>query len=179
MKALLLIDLQIDFAPGGALPVPDGDEVVLIANKLIPHFPNTVATQDWHPIDHCSFSTNYHGKRAGDLIEIDGMPQVLWPVHCVQNTHGSGFLPSLLTDRIVHVTRKGTDTRLDTHSAFFECGHRRSTDLNQYLTNNGIDDLVIMGLATDHCVKNTVIDGCKLGFNVVVATDGCRGIESH
>ena len=177
MKALLLVDIQVDFAPGGALPVPDGDEVVAVANRLMDVFDVVVATQDWHPTNHGSFAANHPGQRPGDVIELDGLAQVLWPVHCVQNSAGAEFIPTLRKGRIAHVSQKGMNPRIDSYSGFFDNGHRQATDLGEWLTERGIDELCIMGLATDYCVKFTVIDACKMGYRVTLISDGCRGID--
>src|SRR5437763_11392325 len=123
MRALILVDLQYDFLPGGALAVARANETIPIANRLLPHFSTIVATQDWHPRDHGSFAANHPGKEPGDVIELNGLPQVLWPVHCVQETPGAAFVPSLDVSRVVQVFRKGTDPAIDSYSGFFDNGH--------------------------------------------------------
>ena len=178
--ALILVDIQNDFLPGGALAVREGDQVVPIANALMARFELVVATQDWHPPDHGSFAANHPGKRVGEVIDLAGLPQVLWPVHCVQGTRGADFAPGLERDRIVHVVRKGTDPSIDSYSGFFDngpTGSRKATGLEDYLRSRGVTDLYVMGLATDYCVKFTALDGRRLGFNVYLVLDGCRGVD--
>ena len=176
-RTLILIDLQNDFLPGGALAVPDGDAVIPVANELQRHFDLIVATQDWHPADRGSFAANHSGRKIGDVIDLNGLPQILWPVHCVQNTPGAAFAPALRTDRITEIFRKGTDPAIDSYSGFFDNGHRRSTGLDVYLKARGVSDVYIMGLATDYCVKFSVLDARQLGFSVHVIEDGCRGVN--
>jgi nicotinamidase/pyrazinamidase len=177
MNALLLIDIQNDFLPGGALAVPHGDEVVPVANRLIPRFPLVVATQDWHPADHASFASQHAGRNIGDVIELDGLPQVLWPDHCVQGTHGAEFAPALHAAGIHHVVRKGTDRTVDSYSGFFDNARRRDTGLAAFLTSRGVTRLVIVGLATDYCVKATALDARSLGLDVAVVREGVRAVE--
>ena len=179
MKALILVDLQNDFLPGGALPVPHGDEVIPIANKMQQRFELVVATKDWHPPDHGSFAANHPGKKPGDRIMLDGMEQILWPVHCVQNTHGVEFAPSFDTNRVAHVFHKGTDPMIDSYSTFFDNAHRRHTGLAHYLEKRGIKDIYLLGLALDYCVKYSALDARQLGFDTHVILDGCRGIDLH
>lgn len=177
MNALILVDLQNDFLPGGALAVPHGDEVIPIANELQQKFELVLATQDWHPQDHGSFAANHPGKKPGDRIMLDGIEQILWPVHCVQNTHGAEFAPSFDTSRIAHVFHKGTEPMTDSYSTFFDNAHRRHTGLANYLEKRGIKDIYLMGLALDYCVKYSALDARHLGLNTYVVVDGCRGIE--
>jgi nicotinamidase/pyrazinamidase len=177
MMALILVDVQNDFVPGGALAVREGDRVVPIANALMSRFDTVVATQDWHPADHGSFAANHPGRSAGDLIDLDGSPQVLWPVHCVQGTRGAEFVPGLDLGRVTKVFQKGTDAAIDSYSGFFDNGHRRATGMGDWLTERGVRDLYVMGLTTDYCVKFTALDGRQLGFNVWLVEDGCRGVE--
>ena len=177
MKALIIVDLQNDFLPGGALPVPHGNEVIPVANKLQRHFELVLATKDWHPADHGSFAANHKGKKPGDRILLDGIEQILWPVHCVQNTRGAEFAPSFDTSRIIHVFHKGIDPKIDSYSTFFDNAHRRHTGLAHYLEKRGIKDVYLMGLALDYCVKYSALDARHLGFNTHVILDGCRGIE--
>lgn len=174
---LLLIDLQIDFTPLGALPVAEGDAVIPVANRLMPHFDTVVATQDWHPADHGSFAANHPWRKPGDVITLLGLKQILWPIHCVQESFGAEFAPGLETDRIGKVFRKGTDPTIDSYSGFYDNGHRKSTGLAEWLKAEGYRTLYIMGLATDYCVKFSVLDALQEGFEVVVVTDGCRGVN--
>jgi nicotinamidase/pyrazinamidase len=177
MKALIIVDLQNDFLPGGALPVPHGDEVIPVANKLQRHFELVLATKDWHPPDHGSFAANHPGKKPGDHIILDGIVQILWPVHCVQNTHGAEFTPAFDTRRIAHVFHKGIERNIDSYSTFFDNAHRRHTGLAHYLEKRGIKDVYLMGLALDYCVKYSALDARQLGLNTHVILDGCRGID--
>ena len=177
MKALILVDIQNDFIPGGALAVPHGDEVIPVANRLQKHFDLVVATQDWHPANHGSFAANHTGKNPGDVIDLNGLVQVLWPVHCVQNTTGADFVPGLDTGRITKVFQKGTDPELDSYSGFFDNGSRNATGLGDYLTEQGTRDVYLMGLATDYCVKFSALDAARLGFITYLIRDGCRGVE--
>jgi nicotinamidase/pyrazinamidase len=177
MNALIIVDLQNDFLPDGALPVPHGDEVIPLVNELQSCFDVVVATKDWHPSDHGSFAAIHKGKKPGDRIILDGIEQILWPVHCVQNTHGAEFAPSFDTSRIAHVFHKGTDPTIDSYSTFFDNAHRRHTGLAHYLDKCGIKDIYLMGLALDYCVKYSTLDARHLGLNTYVIVDGCRGIE--
>ncbi len=177
MNALIIVDLQNDFLPGGALAVPHGDEVIPVANKLQRHFNLLLATQDWHPPNHGSFATNHPGKKPGDRIMLDGIEQILWPVHCVQNTHGADFAPSFDTSRIAHVFHKGIDPLIDSYSTFFDNAHRRKTGLGEYLKERSINDIYLLGLALDYCVKYSALDARQFGFNTHIILDGCRGIE--
>jgi len=177
MKALILVDLQNDFLPGGALAVPNGDEVIPLADELQQRFDLVVATKDWHPANHGSFAANHPGKKPGDRIILDGIEQILWPVHCVQNTQGAEFAPSFETSRIAHVFHKGTERNIDSYSTFFDNAHRRHTGLAHYLEKRGIKDIYLMGLALDYCVKYSTLDARHLGLKTYVILDGCRGID--
>jgi nicotinamidase/pyrazinamidase len=177
MRALILVDIQNDFVPGGALAVREGDRVVPVANAVSPRFDLVVATQDWHPADHGSFAVNHAGKRVGEVIDLHGLPQVLWPVHCVQGTRGAEFVAGLDVSRVARVVRKGTDAEIDSYSGFYDNGHRRSTGMGEWLSERGVRDVYVMGLATDYCVKFTALDARRLGFEVTLIEDGCRGVE--
>jgi len=158
--------------------VPHGDEVVPVANKVSPRFDLVVATQDWHPPDHGSFAANRPGKKVGDVIDLHGLRQILWPVHCVQNTRGAEFAPGLDVSRVARVFRKGTDPTIDSYSGFFDNGHRRSTGLADYLRERGVDQVFVMGIATDYCVKFTALDAVqRAGLKVTLIEDGCRGVN--
>ena len=176
MRALVIVDVQNDFCPGGALPVREGDEVVPIINDLQRHFELVVATQDWHPPDHLSFAVN-HGKSPGEIIDLNGSPQILWPVHCVQSTPGAEFVANLDTNRIKKVFQKGTDRAVDSYSGFFDNDHKRATGLGDYLQQEGVDEVYVAGLATDYCVKYTALDARRLGLRTFVVEDACRGVE--
>ncbi len=179
MKALVIVDVQNDFCPGGALPVPQGDAVVPLINRLQPDYDLVVATQDWHPANHGSFAANHPGRAVGDEIKLAGLPQTLWPVHCVQNTAGAAFHPGLNLDRIARVFRKGTDPAIDSYSGFFDNGHRAATGLADYLRERGIDEVHVGGLATDYCVKCTALDAVALGFQTALLENASRGVELH
>ena len=177
MNALVMVDLQNDFLPGGALPVPHGDEVIPIANRLQHRFELVIATQDWHPPDHGSFAVNHAGKKPGDRIMLDGIEQILWPAHCVQGTPGAALAPALDTQRIARIFQKGIDPRIDSYSAFFDNGHRRSTGLGDYFKERSVRRIYLAGLALDYCVKFSALDARELGLEVFVVLDGCRGID--
>jgi nicotinamidase/pyrazinamidase len=177
VRSLLLVDLQNDFMPGGALAVAEGDAVVGVANALVPRFSLVVASQDWHPAGHGSFASAHPGGRPGDVIDLAGVEQVLWPDHCVQDAPGASFHSGLDVAGIDRVVRKGTDPAVDSYSAFFDNDRRRDTGLAAFLEKSGAEELVVLGLATDYCVKYTVLDACGLGFGVTVITDGCRAVD--
>lgn len=180
MKVLLLVDIQNDFCPGGALGVTGGDEVVAVANKLmdIDFFDMVVATQDWHPAHHGSFATN-QGTEPFTVGELEGVTQVWWPDHCVQGSKGAELHPELNLDRVSAIFRKGMNSKVDSYSAFFE-NNREPTNVSGYL-ESGEDnvDLYIMGLATDYCVKFTALDAAELGYNVHLIKDGCRAVNMN
>lgn len=176
MDALILVDLQNDFCAGGALAVPDGDAVIAVANRVLPRFSLVVATQDNHPPTHLSFAANHAGKSVYELIDLDGLPQVLWPVHCVAGTPGAAFHAQLDSARITRVFPKGTDARIDSYSGFFDNGQRKATGLGDYLKAQGVTRVFVLGLATDYCVKWTALDAARLGFEVHLIEDGCRGV---
>ena len=177
MKALIIVDVQNDFCPGGALPVPEGDRVVEVINRIQPGFDLVVATQDWHPADHGSFAANHPGRRPGEQIELAGLPQILWPVHCVQGTPGAELHAGLDRSRIARVFHKGTDPNVDSYSGFFDNGRRTSTGLGEYLKGQGVTEVYVCGLATDYCVKFTALDAVGLGFKTYLIEDACRGVE--
>ena len=177
MKALVLIDMQNDFMPGGPLGVSEGDQVVPVANSLVGCFDLVVATQDWHPPEHSSFAVNHPGHEPGEVIEVGGVSQVLWPVHCVQHTFGAELVRDLDTSAVQQVFPKGTDPAIDSYSAFFDNAHRKSTGLGDYLKQRNVDDVYLMGLATDYCVYFSAMDAIRLGFRTTLIEDGCRGVE--
>lgn len=178
-KALILVDIQNDFLPGGALAVPKGDEVIAIANRLIEKggFDLIVATQDFHPRNHGSFASNNPGKKPGEMGKLSGLPQVMWPDHCVQGTKGAEFAGQLAQKSIHKVFRKGMDPSVDSYSGFYDNGHRNSTGLGEFLQSEKVTDVVVLGLATDYCVKFTVLDALKLGFKTVFVKDGARAVN--
>ncbi|MCL5098665.1 MAG: bifunctional nicotinamidase/pyrazinamidase [Candidatus Omnitrophica bacterium] len=175
--ALIIVDVQNDFVPGGALAVRGGDEVIPVVNRQKSRFDLLVATQDWHPPDHGSFASNHPGKKVGDVIDLNGLAQVLWPDHCVQGTPGAELVPTLDRRAIARVFQKGTDPALDSYSAFFDNGHRKATGLGDYLKEQGVTDVYVCGLATDYCVKFTALDSQKLGFHTHLLIEACRGIN--
>jgi nicotinamidase/pyrazinamidase len=169
VNALILVDLQNDFLPGGALPVPHGDEVIPLANELQQNFELVLATNDWHPADHGSFATNHPGKKPGDRVILDGIEQILWPVHCVQNTHGAEFAKAFDTSRVALCFHKGQPTRSSTASTFFfDNAHRRQTRAHASFEKRGIKDIYLMGLAVDYCVKYSALDARHLSLNTHV-----------
>lgn len=176
-RALVLVDLQNDFLPGGALAVPDGDHVIPVANRVQPLFDLVVASQDWHPANHGSFAASHPGRQPGEQIELAGLPQILWPTHCVQESEGARLASGLDTTRIDHLVYKGIDPEIDSYSCFHDNGHRRSTGLADYLRDQNVDTLFLLGLATDYCVKFSALDAVSEGFAVRVILDGCRGID--
>lgn len=177
MPALIVIDVQNDFCPGGALAVPGGDEIVSGINALMAGADAVVLTQDWHPAGHSSFASSHAGKAPYDMIEMPYGPQVLWPDHCVQGSEGARFHPALDTDRAEMVVRKGYRSAIDSYSAFFENDRTTPTGLEGYLRTRGIPDLVMVGLATDFCVHYSAVDAARLGFDVTVRMDLCRAID--
>lgn len=176
-KALILVDVQNDFVPGGALPVPNGADVVAVANKAMRHFDLVVATQDWHPADHRSFASQHKGGKVGDMVDLCGLQQMLWPDHCVQNTKGAELVQDLEIKKIDKVFHKGIDRNVDSYSGFFDNGHRNATGLDAYLKEQGVDEVTIMGLATDYCVKFTALDAIRQGFKASLIIEGVRGVE--
>ena len=176
-SCLILVDLQNDFMPGGALPVPNGDEVIAIANRLAPRFEYVVASQDWHPPNHRSFASQHPGREAGEIVELDGLDQVLWPNHCVQGSSGAEFHRDLELRFVDAVFQKGTDKNIDSYSTFFDNAHRRSTGLGSHLKERGFNSVWMLGLATDYCVKFSALDAVSLGLGTSVVTEGCRGID--
>jgi nicotinamidase/pyrazinamidase len=175
-RALVLVDLQNDFMPGGALAVANGDEVIPVANALMERFALVIATQDWHPRGHESFASSHAGTKPGDVIDLYGLEQVLWPDHCVQDSFGARFVDALRVGRISHVVRKGTDTSIDSYSGFFDNGHRAATGLDDVLRSRGVRELWIAGVATDYCVKATALDARALGYETTLVLDACRGV---
>ncbi|WP_440999011.1 bifunctional nicotinamidase/pyrazinamidase [Fodinibius sp. SL11] len=177
MRALLIIDVQNDFCPGGALEVPKGDAIIPTINKLSEQFDVVIQTQDWHPDGHSSFASSHQGKEPFETINMPYGEQVLWPDHCVQRSQGSDFHPDLETSLSQMIIRKGFRKDIDSYSAFFENDNSTSTGLSGYLKERGIDTLYAVGLATDFCVKWSVLDGIKEGFDLYVIEDAVKGID--
>ena len=176
-EALIVIDVQNDFCPGGALAVAGGDEIVAPINALLPEFPVRVLTQDWHPAGHSSFATTHPGKGPFEMIEMPYGPQVLWPDHCIQGSDGAAFHKGLATDKADLVIRKGFRAEIDSYSAFFENDHTTPTGLEGYLKTRGVDTVTLVGLATDFCVNYSAVDAAKCGFKVRVIESLTRAIN--
>lgn len=179
MKTLILIDVQNDFMPYGALPVPDGDKIVPVINSFISRFPLVIATQDWHPQNHISFASNHPGKKPFDTIDLDGYKQTLWPDHCVQDTKGADFHPALNVRPVEAVFRKGTDPNIDSYSGFYDNLQKKATGLAGYLKEKGASELYFAGLAADYCVYYSIKDAVKLGFSCVLIEDATRAIDNR
>lgn len=177
MKALIVIDLQNDFCPGGALAVLEGDQIVQGINALMPEFDAVILTQDWHPAGHSSFASSHDGKSPYDVIDMPYGPQVLWPDHCIQGSMGAKFHMELQQDRADLIIRKGYNPAIDSYSAFFENDHKTATGLEGYLRTRGITELTMVGLALDFCVNFSAVDAANLGFDVTVRRDLCRAID--
>ncbi|MGR3364121.1 MAG: bifunctional nicotinamidase/pyrazinamidase [Maritimibacter harenae] len=176
--ALIVIDMQNDFCPGGALAVDGGDEIVTGINRILPDFPIRVFTQDWHPAGHSSFASSHPGKAPMEIIDMPYGPQVLWPDHCIQGSEGAAFHPDLATNPADLIVRKGFRPDIDSYSAFFENDHETPTGLEGYLRTRGATRLTFAGLATDFCVAWSARDAARLGFDTTVRLDLCRGIDA-
>lgn len=179
MKALLIVDMQQDFMPGGALPTKGADKLVPFINQLMNDYSLVIATKDWHPKNHMSFAENHPGKQMGDIIEVEGIDQILWPVHCVQGTKGADFVSGLNEQKIRRIFYKGVDRAIDSYSTFYDNAKLRETGLASYLRQHQVDEIVIVGVATDYCVLYSVLDALELGFKVTVLTKGCRPINQR
>ncbi|MEM8736382.1 MAG: bifunctional nicotinamidase/pyrazinamidase [Planctomycetota bacterium] len=177
MRALIIVDVQNDFLPGGALAVAGGNEVIPVANRLMTDYELVVATQDWHPADHESFASQHDGCDIGQTIQVGGVDQILWPDHCIQGTRGAELAGELNTSDIHHVTRKGTRKSIDSYSGFFDNDHRSATGLSKYLEQHSVDSVDVVGLATDYCVKFTALDAVGVGLHVRLIEEGVRGVE--
>jgi len=177
MKALILVDIQNDFVTGGALAVPEGETIIPTVNQLQKHFELIIATKDWHPEEHGSFAANHSDKQPGERIDLHGLEQVLWPIHCVQDTEGAEFVAELDTSKVDMIFVKGTDETIDSYSGFFDNGHRKSTGLGQYLKAKQVTEVYVVGLATDYCVKFTALDALELGFETYLIEDASKGVN--
>jgi nicotinamidase/pyrazinamidase len=176
-QALIVIDVQNDFCPGGALAVAGGDQIIGRINGLMSQFDTVVLTQDWHPANHMSFAANNPGAAPYSVTQMPYGPQVLWPTHCVQGTEGAAFQPDLWTSPAHMIIRKGFRHAIDSYSAFFENDHSTVTGLDGYLRSRGVSDLTLVGIATDFCVAYSALDAAGLGYAVRVLTGACRGID--
>jgi nicotinamidase/pyrazinamidase len=177
-SVLIVVDVQNDFVPGGALAVPQGDEVINSINKLARRFENVVLTQDWHPAGHVSFASSHTGRQPFEMVDLDYGPQVLWPDHCVQGTKGAALHEALDVPNAQVIIRKGHRKGIDSYSAFLEADRKTLTGLDGYLRSRGLERCYIVGLATDFCVAWTALDARKLGFEATVIEDACRGIDT-
>lgn len=178
MNALLLVDIQNDFFPGGALTVKGAEEIIPLLKEIVEYpFDLIVAVKDWHPYDHGSFATNHEGRQAGEQISLGGLSQILWPVHCVQGTWGAEFASGWDVSRVDKIFYKGTNPLVDSYSGFYDNGHRLATGLEIYLKDKGVKKIYILGVATDYCVKFSVLDALQLGFESLVVADACRGVN--
>lgn len=177
MKALLIIDMQNDFMPGGPLGVSGADLLVPKINALIPQFPYVVASMDWHSEDHVSFADNHPGHTAGQTILVNHVPHILWPRHCVKNTRGADLTPGIKRESIDYFCYKGIDSDIESYSAFFDIAKGKSTGLDPHLKSHGITDLYLTGVATDYCVLFTALDALHLGYRVFVIADACRAVN--
>ena len=177
MKTLVLVDIQNDFLKGGSLAVPEGEKIIKPINKIIKQYDLVIATKDWHPKNHISFASNHTDKKIGDIINVNGVDQVLWPDHCIQNSYGSDFPEQLDISKLAKVVYKGSDANIDSYSGFFDNGHFRSTGLSDYLKSKDVYKIDYVGLATDYCLKYTAIDSVSEGFKTRVLINCIKGIE--
>ncbi|MFE7086735.1 bifunctional nicotinamidase/pyrazinamidase [Sphingobacterium spiritivorum] len=178
MKALIIVDVQNDFLPGGSLAVEHGDEIIPLINRLQSDYGLIVATQDWHPVHHKSFAKEHPGKSVFEVIELNGLEQRLWPTHCVQGSSGAAFHEQLDMDRVEAVFRKGMNPEIDSYSGFFDNGRRKNTGLAGYLRDRNIEEVHVCGLAADYCVYFTAKDALSLGFKTAILTDATKAIDS-
>ncbi len=177
MDALLIVDVQNDFLPGGNLAVPDGDQIIPVINNLQKKFRILVASRDWHPANHGSFASNHPGHIPGDVIQLNRLEQILWPDHCIQGSPGAELSPLLNRNLIQRIIFKGTDPEVDSYSAFFDNGHKIETELHKYLQKKNVNRLFITGLAADVCVYFTVKDALQLGYKTFLITDATKGVN--
>lgn len=177
MKALIIVDMQNDFMPGGALAVPEGDLIIDRINELQNKFELIVATQDWHPANHKSFASQHEGKNPFDVIELNGLQQTLWPDHCIQGTPGANLHQDLNTNRIEAIFRKGTNPEIDSYSGFFDNGRKKNTGLHGYLQDRKVDAVYVCGLAADFCVYYTAMDALSLGYSTSILDASVKAID--
>ena len=176
-NALMVVDVQNDFCPGGALAIQDGDRVIPVINQIQPIFDTIIATQDWHPPDHVSFAANHPGKKVYEIIDIDGISQVLWPPHCISGSMGAAFHPDLETKRFKFILHKGMNPNLDSYSVFLENDRKTPTGMDGYLRSQEITRVFLSGLATDYCVLYSALDAVSSGFETIVVLDACCGVD--
>ena len=179
MKALIIIDIQNDFLPGGSLEVKEGDKIITLINEMMDNYDHIIATKDWHPSNHVSFASNHPGKEIGDIIKVNGLNQILWPDHCVQDSYGSEFPKELNHEKINNIIYKGKNKNIDSYSGFYDNAKGASTQLSEYLKSKGIDKIDCVGLATEYCVKYTAIDASKEGFNTRVLSKCTTGLNRN
>lgn len=179
MKALLLVDIQNDFLPGGTLAVPNGNEIIPKVNAIQKQYDLVVATQDWHPANHLSFASQHTGQAPFESMDLNGLAQVLWPDHCIQETSGAAFSDQLDTRRVEAIFRKGTERQIDSYSGFFDNGKRKSTGLLGYLKERKIGEIHVCGLAADYCVYFTALDSLQEGFRTSILLDATRAIDEQ
>lgn len=179
MKALIIVDVQVDFTTGGRLAVKNGEDIIPLVNRLQDKFELVVATQDWHPHNHKSFASQHTGKNVFDQIDLNGLPQTLWPDHCVQSTKGAEFHPSLRLERIEAIFRKGMDPEIDSYSGFYDNGHRKATGMSGFMRERGVSKVYVVGLAGDYCVYFTAKDALKEGFRTCIIKDATRPIDEE
>lgn len=179
MKALIIVDVQNDFLPGGALEVAQGDEVISVINTIQLKYDLVVATQDWHPSHHKSFAAQHPANNLFDVVDLNGLEQTLWPNHCVQGTHGAEISDRLDQNKIEAIFRKGMDKEVDSYSGFYDNGHRKNTGLHGYLQNRAISEVHICGLAADFCVYFTAVDALSLGYKTSIVSKGTKAINKE
>lgn len=177
MKALIIVDVQYDFLPGGSLAVAKGEEIIPIINSIQKDYPLVLATQDWHPANHLSFASQHPGKALFEQIDLDGLPQTLWPDHCVQGTAGATISDQLDLNRVEAIFRKGMDRNIDSYSGFFDNGRKKDTGLSGYLKARGVTEVHVCGLAADFCVYFTAMDALHLGFKSCIISKATRAID--
>lgn len=177
MKALIIVDVQYDFLPGGSLEVPKGDEIIPIINNIQKDYDLVVASQDWHPQGHLSFASQHENKLPFEIIDLDGLEQVLWPDHCIQESYGSQISEDLQTNRVEAIFRKGMDPKIDSYSAFYDNGKRKDTGLAGYLKTRNIDEVHVCGLAADFCVFFTAMDAISEGFKTSIISKATKAID--